>query len=183
MKNAKKLFSFDESQQAIVGLSDKLNRHYRSSSSNGKKPVIVLSLLNGGMVFSGLLLPHLNFPLLLDSICVSRYRQKTTGADLQWHSYPGVDLSGSEVLLLDDIYDEGITLAMVKAWCLSQGAEHVITSVLAWKQLPPKKQRAEVLECPDFFALQVPDEFVVGLGMDSAGLYRNAPGIYVLDEK
>jgi Hypoxanthine-guanine phosphoribosyltransferase len=176
LAQADTLYSYEQSVAAIEVLSDVLNKHFENFS--GEK-IVALTLLNGGIVFAGMLLPKLSFALQLDSVGVSRYREHETGRDLRWHSKPRASLVGASVLLLDDIFDQGITLEEVKAWCVDQGANSVESVVLAWKQLEESEGKACKAK-PDFYALSIPDKFVVGMGMDFAGNYRNAPGIFVL---
>jgi len=176
LETAAELYSMEAVQQLIGEQAGIINAHYTSVENN--LPVVCVTLLNGGIIYAGMLLPKLNFPLLVDSLCVSRYREHTSGADLRWHSYPRVSLKSHRVLLLDDIYDQGVTLHNVAQWCFNQGAETVDTAVLALKLCAPASIRE--FGGPDFHALTIPDKFVVGLGMDKAGKYRNAPGIYVL---
>ncbi|SMF31274.1 hypoxanthine phosphoribosyltransferase [Alteromonadaceae bacterium Bs31] len=175
LKSARLLFSAEQISRAITAQAALIN-----GKLGHKNPMVALTLLNGGIVYTGQLLPLLDFHLQLDSISVSRYRDQTQGGQLHWHAYPGIDLEGSVVLLLDDIFDQGITLAHVKDWCLSKGAKEVYTAVLAWKKL--NNASTSLLATPDFFALEVPDKFVVGMGMDYAGKFRNANGIYAMDD-
>ncbi|WP_075185254.1 phosphoribosyltransferase family protein [Teredinibacter haidensis] len=179
--DSQQLFSFEDARFSVAKVGEQINREFFGETYTDI-PVVALTLLNGGVVFAGMLLPYLNFHLQLDSVGVSRYRDKKSGAELQWHTYPRTSLSGTKVLLMDDIYDQGVTLSKVSEWCIEQGAESVHTAVLAWKQLKTASSESSDILAPDFFALKIPDKFVVGLGMDYAGRYRNAAGIYVLSE-
>jgi hypoxanthine phosphoribosyltransferase len=136
---------------------------------------IVLTVLNGGIIFAGQLLPRLNFPLELDSINASRYRGATSGGDIHWLLKPTLFLQDRTVLILDDVLDEGITLAALIAWCQEQGAAGVYTAVLIDKQLGRERPcRA------DFVGLEAENRYLFGYGMDYKGYLRNAPGIYAV---
>ncbi len=77
---------------------------------------VVMSVMGGAVVFTGQLLPQLNFPLEFDYVQANRYHG-TSGQDLVWRVEPSDKVRGRVVLLLDDILDEGITLAEIKARC------------------------------------------------------------------
>jgi hypoxanthine phosphoribosyltransferase len=139
---------------------------------------VALCVMGGAVVFAGQLLPRLGFPLEFDYLHATRYRNSTRGSDIEWCALPRKDLAGRTVLLLDDILDEGHTLAAAKARMLEMGAARVEIAVLAEKHLQVEKPvRA------DYVGLVLPDRYVFGMGMDIHGLWRNLPGIYALKEK
>ncbi|HEB77811.1 MAG TPA: hypoxanthine-guanine phosphoribosyltransferase [Methylothermaceae bacterium] len=143
---------------------------------SGTNPV-VLCVLNGAIVVTGKLLPQLPFVLELDSVHVTRYRGETRGSELHWRHVPTTDLCGRHVLLVDDVLDEGITLAAIRDYCLEHGAREVRIAVLVDKQLPVTKPcRA------DYVGLVCGDRYIFGYGMDYRGYLRNLPGIYALPE-
>jgi len=96
---------------------------------------------------------------------------------LRWIRPPPPTVAGRMVLLVDDIFDEGVTLTAAKAACLEAGAAEVVLAVLARK----RHNRAHGT-APDSVALEVPDGFIVGCGLDDAGRWRNLPGIYMIAE-
>lgn len=139
---------------------------------------LVLCVMNGATLFSGQLLPYLAFPLEFDYVQASRYHNKTTGSDdIRWKMPPGENVQGRTVLLLDDILDEGHTLAAVRARCLEAGAARVLIAVLTEKDNGLEKPIAA-----DFVGLQVPNRYVFGCGMDVYGWWRNLPDIRVLNQ-
>ena len=89
-----------------------------------------------------------------------------------------MDLADRHVVIVDDIYDEGTTLAALIDACTQRGARTVKTCVLVDK-LHDRKQDSNYHA--DYVALQTPDRFLVGFGMDYQGFGRNLPGLYVLD--
>lgn len=138
---------------------------------------LVISIMNGGLVYCGQLLTHLDFPLELDYLHATRYLNETRGGELNWLARPANDLKGRVVLLVDDILDEGHTLVQVQEYCRQQGADKVFTTVLLDKEHDRKAQ--ESLKA-DYTCLQVADRFVFGFGMDYQGFWRNAPGVYAV---
>lgn len=137
---------------------------------------LVLCVMGGGVVFTGQLLPQLTFPLEFGYVQASRYHNRTHGdAELVWKVRPGEEVRNRTVLVLDDILDEGVTLAAIKAQCLELGAKRVVVAVLVEKSL----ERDKPIQA-DFVGLQVPDQYVFGCGMDAYGWWRNLPAIYAL---
>jgi hypoxanthine phosphoribosyltransferase len=137
---------------------------------------IVMSVMGGAVVFTGQLLPKLNFPLEFDYVQANRYHG-TSGHDLVWRVEPSDNIKGRVVLLLDDILDEGITLAEIKAKCLAMGAKQVLVAVLSEKILDQDKPIKA-----DFVGLKLPNRYVFGCGMDAYGWWRNLSTIRALKD-
>lgn len=138
---------------------------------------LVLTVMGGAVVFSGQLLPRLPFALECDYVHVSRYGNATSGGELKWVRDTHLPVAGRSVLVLDDILDEGITLAAIKARLLEQGAAAVYTAVLADKQIGRDKPVVA-----DFVGLTLPNRYVFGCGMDIDGMWRNLPAIHALKQ-
>lgn len=136
---------------------------------------LVLSVLIGGIMPTAELLKRLDFPLQVDYVHASRYREKTSGGTLHWLRAPG-ELSGRSVLLVDDILDEGHTLRAIADACHNAGAAEVLTAVLVDKQV----DRQQGLSHADFTGVSIPNRYVFGCGMDYKGYLRNLPGIYAV---
>jgi hypoxanthine phosphoribosyltransferase len=136
---------------------------------------MVLSIMGGAVIFTGQLLPLLAFPLEFGAIEVTRYGNTTTGRDISWRLAPKEDVRGRTVLVIDDILDEGITLAAVRDTLLAMGARRVLAAVFADKDIGRGKPVAA-----DFVGVRVPDRYVFGFGMDAYGLWRNLPAVYAL---
>lgn len=136
---------------------------------------VVIGIMNGGMIPMGLLIPELDFPLQIDYLHATRYRDKTRGGELQWLAPPKISLHDRTVLLVDDIHDEGVTLEAIKSYCKQEGVKKVYSAVLVNKIHERKNNTGA-----DFVALNIPDRYVFGFGMDYKGLLRNAPGIYAV---
>ena len=108
----------------------------------------------------------------------TRYRGDVRGQELEWIARPRTPLEGRTVLVLDDILDEGVTLAAILEDCRAQGARAVHSAVLVDKRIG----RPRTLERADFTGLSVPDRYVFGFGMDYRGYLRNLPAIYAVAE-
>lgn len=138
---------------------------------------LALCVMGGAVVFAGQLLPRLAFPLQFDYLHATRYRDGTRGGEIEWCALPRSEVDGRVVLLMDDILDEGHTLAAVKSRLLEMGATRVEVAVLADKDIGLAKPiRA------DYVGLTLPNRYVFGMGMDAYGLWRNLPGIYAMKE-
>jgi len=142
----------------------------------GKNP-LVITVMNGGLVFAGQLLPKLPFALEMSYVHVRRYGRETKGGELVWIAGPHESVTGRTVLLLDDILDEGQTLLAIRSRFFELGAAEVLLAAFAVKTRnePPKVTA-------DFTGLRVPDRFVFGFGMDVGGSWRNLPSIRALAE-
>jgi len=132
-------------------------------------------VMGGAVVFTGHLLPQLTFPLEFDYIHVTRYGDLDRGGEVVWKVIPRQDVTGRTIIIVDDILDEGETLAHVKQRLLDMGAAEVILAVFADKELSKVKP-----VYADIVGLTVPNQFVVGFGMDAHGYWRNLPGLWVI---
>lgn len=137
---------------------------------------ILLCVMTGGLVPAGQLATRLEFPLQLDYLHATRYRGETLGGELHWMTRPTFDLKDRSVLVVDDILDEGLTLAAIVAFCKEQGAREVYSAVLVDKH---HDRRPEPIRA-DFVGVDVPDRYVFGYGMDYKGYLRNAAGIFAV---
>jgi len=147
------------------------------SAALGDAFPLVLCVMRGSVVFAGQLLPQLAFPLELDYIDLTRYGAHTRGGEITWNRAPGADVTGRTVLVLDDILDEGHTLAAIRGKLSALGAKRVAIAVLCEKDTgSPKAAHA------DFTGVTLPNRYVFGAGMDVRGIWRNLPGIYALSK-
>ena len=164
---------FDETQvQAAVA---RLAREITAAMAEDNP--LVLAVMGGATIFAGHLLPQLRFPLEYDYLHVTRYGNETTGGGLNWIVQPRLPLVGRTVLIIDDILDEGITLAETRRRILHMGATRCVTAVFADKDIGRAKPIV-----PDFIGLTLPNRFVFGFGMDIKGAWRNLPAIYAAAE-
>lgn len=172
-RDARELYSRDQVTDAIAGVAARLTEDYAE-----RFPVFV-TIMNGGVVFAGELLTRLDFPLELDYLHASRYRGETSGGEVHWMVTPTANLADRDVVILDDILDVGSTLLAIVEACKAQGANSVKTCVLVDKIHDRKAQPG--LKA-DYTALDAEDAYLFGMGMDYKGYWRNAPGIFAVDE-
>lgn len=167
--NADLLYSLDEIDQALNHLASLLTEQYADSNP------LLLCVMNGSVVTTGNLLPKLSFPLEIDYIHLTRYGEKLFGGDLNWLHKPVTELKGRHVILIEDIFDEGVTVNALRNYCTEQGVASVSCLTLIDK-LHDNKLSTQ----PEFIGLTVPNRYVFGFGMDYQGYWRNAPGIYAV---
>lgn len=160
-------------QAAVKRVAHSLNTRFGQPDSPAFP--LVLGVMGGAVVFTGQLLPQLTFPLEYDYIHVSRYGGGEEGGKVVWKVIPRPNVKDRTVIVLDDILDEGETLAQVKERLLGMGAAEVVIAVFADKELGKAKPVKA-----DYAGLSVPNKFVVGFGMDAHGYWRNLPDIWAL---
>ena len=172
-QRAQCIHSEAEVEVAIDNLADRIRERVAD-----KNPIL-LCVMNGGLILTGSLATRLQFPLQIDYVHATRYRGETSGADLQWKNYPSIDMEGRVVILVDDIFDEGITLEKVVSYCTAQNVAKVFTAVLIDKIHDRKQGGLKV----DFIGLEVEDLYIYGYGLDYKGYLRNAAGIYAVADE
>ena len=143
----------------------------------GDRNPLVYTVMNGGLILAGRILPRLPFPLEVAYLHASRYGHAIKGTQLDWRVRPTQDLRDRTVLVLDDILDEGHTLHAILQYLKEEGAAEVLSAVLTHKQ---HDRKAYPGMRADFTGLDVADRFLFGCGMDYKGYWRNAPGIYAV---
>ena len=139
------------------------------------RELVVVSLLNGTVMFIGDLLRHLSVPLRLDFIGVSSYGQGTESGALIFTKELRLNVRGRHILLVDDILDTGRTLTQVTAKLRALQPRSLKSCVL----LDKPSRRVEKIQA-DYVGFTIPDQFVVGYGLDYAEKYRNLPFVGVL---
>lgn len=169
LRHAELVCAEEEVQAAVARVAREIN------AALADQHPLVLSIMGGAVIFTGQLLPLLEFPLDFDYLHVTRYGSAQQGGVLKWRVAPGEKVAGRVVLVLDDILDEGETLAAVRKRVLELGAAACYCAVFADKATGKAKPiRA------DFTGVELPDRFVFGFGMDIEGAWRNLPAIYAL---
>lgn len=174
LDKSEQIYSPEQIQEAIARLASELNRDFESYR---QIPPLVLSVMGGAVVFTGQLLPHLTFPLEFDFLHVSRYGNEEHGGEFIWKVIPRQNVINRLVIVLDDILDEGQTLLHIREKLLDMGAAKVILVAFAEKNTGATKPVKA-----DYVGLSVPNQFVIGFGMDTGGLWRNLPDIRVLNK-
>lgn len=147
------------------------------SDKLGDRNPVLFSIMNGGLVIGGKLLTRLEFPLEASYLHVTRYRNTTSGHELEWKVPPMIAFRDRPVLIIDDILDEGHTLVEIIDYFEREGAGEVYTAVLVDK-IHDRKARPGLKA--DFVGLETQDRYVFGYGMDYKGYWRNASGIFAV---
>jgi hypoxanthine phosphoribosyltransferase len=166
--------------ESILISPESLARRVRSLAVQIEKDfagrdLVIVALLNGTVVFLADLLRRLSLPLRLDFIGVSSYGSGTESAELVFTKELRLDVTGRDVLLVDDILDTGKTLSRVNAKLSKLGPRQIKTCVL----LDKPSRRVEKIVA-DYVGFTIPNHFVVGYGLDYAERYRNLPFVGVL---
>ncbi|MCD6038825.1 MAG: hpt [Gammaproteobacteria bacterium] len=138
---------------------------------------LVICVMVGALIPGGHLLTRLNFPLEIDYIHATRYRNATRGGDLHWLVEPRQSLKDRIILLIDDVMDGGLTLTAIIDYCKQAGAKEIYSAVIVNKI---RTREPGVNFEPDFVGLETEDRFLFGFGLDYKGFLRNAPGIYAV---
>ncbi|MBS9777683.1 MAG: hypoxanthine-guanine phosphoribosyltransferase [Gammaproteobacteria bacterium] len=154
-------------------LAATLNLHYPNMNP------IILVVLNGGLIPAGHLLTRLAFAHRMDYIHATRYRDNKGTNDLIWKAQVDLELEGEHVLLIDDIFDEGITLKRI----VEELAKHNPASLKSCCLLDKAHDRKVENFKVDFVGTEVEDRYIYGCGMDYHGYLRHLPGIYALKEE
>ncbi|MFQ5938066.1 MAG: hypoxanthine-guanine phosphoribosyltransferase [Acidiferrobacterales bacterium] len=167
LKDADCLYRAEEVERALDAMAERITVELAD-----KNPLAVC-IMHGGVVPFGRLLPRLSFPLQVDYVHVTRYRERLQGGELHWLVGPHVSAKGRVVLLVDDILDQGTTLTAIEERFRAEGAAAVYKAILVIKDRVREHDIAV-----EFSGLTVPNRYVFGYGMDYRGYLRNAAGIY-----
>lgn len=165
------IYSKPEVEQALDEMAEEISAALAESNP------LFLCVVVGGIVPLGNLLPRLDFPLEVDYVHATRYRNDIVGKDLVWKAEPSTDLKNRNVVIVDDILDGGVTLQAIVDYCQAKKAKAVYTAVLVDKY---DARLENGLKSADFCGLKIENHYVFGYGMDYKGYLRNAPGIYMV---
>ena len=169
----KVLVSEEELDRAVSRIAEEINRDYAGDD----KRLVLLCILKGSIVFMGDLMKKITVPLEIDCMRVSSYGAGTSSSgnvniimDIMRS-----DLHDCDLLIVEDIIDSGRTLAYLTKYLITKGAKSVKTCTLLDK---PSRRVVEFV--PDYIGLEIPDEFVIGYGLDYDEKYRALPFVGVL---
>ena len=163
------LITEDQLARRVGELSRELERDFTG------RELVIVSLLNGTVMFLADLIRHLSLPLRLDFIGVSSYGAGTESGELVFTKELRLDVRDRDVLLVDDILDTGKTMRRVLDKMQALKPRRIKACVL----LNKPARRVEDIEA-DYVGFEIPDLFVVGYGLDFAERYRNLPFVGVL---
>ena len=167
---SKILVTREEIAAAVDQMGKRITEDYQ-----GKAPLLI-GILKGAVVFYADLIRSVDLPLSMDFMVVSSYGASTkTSGVVQVVKDVGQDVTGRDVLIVEDIVDSGMTLNYLKNYLSSRGAASIKIVTLLDK---PERRRVDLKA--DYFCFTIPDEFVVGYGLDYDEKYRNLPYVGVL---
>ena len=161
-----------ELDQIVVQLAGKINLKYAD-----KTPLFVV-VLNGAFIFASDILKKVSVNCEVSFLRVSSYRGTSSTGEVKELMPIGTDVTGRDVVLIEDIVDTGRTMGDVKTKMISEGASSVSICTLLFK--PDAFQGSYLV---DFIGVEIPDRFVVGYGLDYDGLGRNLPSLYQIKPK
>ena len=165
------LLTESQLNEGVEKLASEIDSHYGS-----ERPLTVIAVMTGSLVLFADLIRRLSMPQRVGVIQASSYRGGMKSGDLTVDANMLIDVKNREVLVVDDIFDTGKTLDHLTKMLLEMGAKTAKTAVLL------HKQREHAVEMrPDFVAFEIPDEFVVGYGLDYLDMYRNLPYLGILE--
>jgi len=171
MKPVRRLISEAEIETAVIQLGRRISDEYRG------KPLTVIGILTGSIMLVTDLMRRIDVPHKLGLVAASSYRgDATVAGSLKVDLSELPDLAGRHVLVIDDIFDTGRTMSSIVDRVREFAPLSVKSVVLLWK-----KARMEVATGPDYCAFEIPDEFVVGYGLDLDDEYRHLPYIGVIE--
>ena len=175
VKDSVILYSHDEIKISISNIADAINEYFKELSYS----VTVLPVMKGAIPFAGYLIPQLSFNTNIEYVHVTRYHQNIGAKNCSWIYKPNASvIKNKDILVLDDILDEGITLLNIKNELKSMGARSIVTAVLFDKKISKNKSMTA-----DFVGLEVPNKYVYGFGLDFKGGGRNLPNLFSFNEK
>ncbi|MEM6328734.1 MAG: hypoxanthine phosphoribosyltransferase [Planctomycetota bacterium] len=168
----KTLLSKDELHAGVAQMAADISAAYAD------RQLTIVGVLTGSLVLVADLIRMIDLPMRVGVVEASSYRgATTTRGDLTINAELMLDISGRDVLLVDDIFDTGHTLVKVLEKMHELKPKSIRSAVLLRKH-----GRQEVQAEPDFVAFNIPDEFVVGYGLDYEDLYRNLPHLAALED-
>ena len=168
LKESSVLYSNREIHLAIKNIAEEINQDIQSDI------LYVLTVMNGGLFFSAHLIPLLKHTIYHDYIHATRYGNKVHGGLIHWIKEPEDVIKGKNILIVDDILDEGITLSEIISKCKKMGANNIFYTVLFNKLIDKEKSIF-----PVYHALNVPNKFVFGFGLDYNGFGRALPDLHI----
>ena len=170
------LVTEEQIDKIVKDIAEQIDRDYRGRD----KKLLLLCILKGSVVFMGEIMKHVTVPVEIDFMKVSSYGSGTVSTGvLNIHlDMKREDLSDADFLIVEDIVDSGNTLSRLVKYLKERGANSVKTCTML-----DKPDRRAVEFTPDYCGAVIPDEFVIGFGLDFDEKYRNLPFVGILDPK
>lgn len=171
LRNAECIVSESQVQQALDTLAQAVNKDYAHTQP------LLITVMNGGAYTLVELSKRLTIPVQWDYLHATRYMEKTEGRDVVWKALPSQNLQGRDIIVIDDILDEGETLHSIQQTLLKHNPKSLKLLVLTQK----KHQRLAKPIQADYVGLEIPDAFVFGCGLDYQGYFRNLNALYAVN--
>lgn len=169
MKIEKPLLSAESIHSKVVELADRISSDYVG------KEVLAIGILKGAFIFFADIIRALQIPVNVDFIIASSYIKTTSTGKVKVHCDIREDVAGKDVLLIDDIIDTGVSLNYIRELLLARGPASLKTCILL------DKREMRIVDVPiDYVGFKIPNEFVVGYGLDFESKYRNLPYLAIL---
>lgn len=164
------MISKDEIDAFVVRLGQEIEKDYAGLD------VVLVGVLKGSFVFMADLVRQINIPLSLDFMSVSSYGGKTKSSGMvKINQDLDVDITGKHVIIVEDIIDSGLTLSHLRELLLTRSPASLEFCTAFDK---PSRRKANVVV--KYIGMQIPDEFIIGYGLDFDEKYRNLPEVCVL---
>ncbi|MBQ6017179.1 MAG: hypoxanthine phosphoribosyltransferase [Clostridiales bacterium] len=165
----KVLVTHAEIEEMLDRISAELNRDYKDT------PLVVVGILTGAFIFTADLVRRLEMPVIIDFMQVSSYVGEFSTGELKIKKDMSCDIKGMDVLIVEDIIDTGRTLKLLKEQLLTRGPKSLKICTAFDK---PSRRVNDLV--PDYNGITVPDEFIVGYGLDLDGKYRDFDDIRIV---
>lgn len=164
----KPFLTVEQIQAKVKELAGRISADYQG------KNLLAVGILKGGFIFFSDLVRMIQVPLVVDFLLASSYLKYNTTGEVQVHYDIRENITGKDVLLIEDIVDSGITLNYLRERVLMKGPKSLKICTLL-----DKKERRQVDVPLDYIGFEIPDEFVVGYGLDYDNKFRNLPYISI----
>jgi len=171
LKGSEVLAEKQQVRAAVDKMANAINGHY------GDREIILLVVLTGGIMPAAWLASRLKMPLQMDFVHATRYTGQTEGGEIEFRVPPRLNLQDSDVLIVDDIYDIGLTLQTIEKYCAARGARSVKSAVLVRKL----HDRETTGDLPEFIGMELEDRYIFGCGMDVYEHWRHLHEIRALE--
>jgi hypoxanthine phosphoribosyltransferase len=164
----KPLLTEEQIQTKVKELAGRISDEYKG------REIVAVGILKGAFMFFSDLVRHVRVPLSVDFIIASSYVKTDTTGEVRIHADLREDIEGKDVILVEDILDTGITLNYLRERLLSRAPSSLKTCILL------DKRERRIIDVPiDFKGFEIPNEYVVGYGLDFDDKFRNLPFISV----
>jgi hypoxanthine phosphoribosyltransferase len=169
--NLEEMYSAEQIKRRVAEIGEQITADY------AEKELVLIGVLKGSCVFMADLMREINLQLSIDFMAVSSYKDgKVSTGDVEILKDLTNPIRGKDVIVCEDIVDTGLTLFRLTEILSSRGANSIKIATLLDKPEPRIKKELKI----DYCGFQIPNEFVVGYGLDAAGRYRNLPFIAVV---